>query len=550
MLIVPAVLLLLVFGVMYAFSSSTEFPGRPRTPKSTVAQEPDPDSSSGPAKTEVIDSPKAPPPPSSPQQTTQASISVPLLPSSALPDADWSPLSSKKDPRSNIDTKRRDAIKEGMLHAWRGYEQYAWGHDELRPVTNTFNNWLGMGATIVDALDTLWIMDLKDEFKKARDWTAEKLDFDKNMDISVFETTIRALGGLEAAYDLSGDPMFLEKARKLADRLMFAFDTPTGIPCGTLNLKTGSRSCHSWTGFSAVLAEIGTVQLEFRELSHHVGDPKYQEKVDSIIRQIDEKNVQDGLYPLFVDTNSGSFTTSQVSYGALGDSFYEYLLKTHLHAGRNESVAYYRRMYDGAINGMAKFLIQKSDPSGLTYVAEWNGGRPVHKMDELACFVPGMLALGSVHSPNRERDLQLSKDIMETCYKMWERQASGIAPENVQFTGGRDFVNGANYYLLRPETVESLFYLWRFTKDEKYRDQGWKIWEAIQKQCRTNSGYSGLREVSQPVPQKDDSMQSFFLAETLKYLYLLFSEDELIPLNEWVFNTEAHPLRLLTIPHP
>ncbi|XP_023223063.1 mannosyl-oligosaccharide alpha-1,2-mannosidase IA-like [Centruroides sculpturatus] len=92
------------------------------------------------------------------------------------------------------------------------------------------------------------------------------------------------------------------------------------------------------------------------------------------------------------------------------------------------------------------------------------------------------------------------------------------------------------------KVIESYFYLWRFTHDPKYREWGWEAAQAIEKHCRVENGFTGLKNVYVLDSPKDDVQQSFFLAETLKYLYLLFSEDDLIPLDSWVFNTEAHPL--------
>ncbi|CUG31017.1 mannosyl-oligosaccharide alpha-1,2-mannosidase, putative [Bodo saltans] len=167
-------------------------------------------------------------------------------------------------------------------------------------------------------------------------------------------------------------------------------------------------------------------------------------------------------------------------------------------------------------------------------------------MDHLACFVGGMLALGSaeVEGLVREPLLKLAGELTETCVKMYTRQKSGVSPEFVEFPAQQDFINGPGYYILRPETMESLFYMWRFTKDQKWRDYGWKIFRAIDRWCKVETGgYSGLKEVNVKTPLKDNLMQSFWMAETLKYAYLLFADDDAFDLSLWVFNTEAHPLR-------
>ena len=163
-----------------------------------------------------------------------------------------------------------------------------------------------------------------------------------------------------------------------------------------------------------------------------------------------------------------------------------------------------------------------------------------------------MFALGAVTSPDparTARDLELGRQLTRTCYEFWHRQPTGIAPELVNFVAGADFKTPGNakHYLLRPETVESLFVLYRTTGDPIYQDWGWEIWQSIEKHCRGPNGYHGLRDVTNANnPGDDNTQQSFFLAETLKYLYLLFSPTDLIPLDKYVFNTEAHPLGIIT----
>jgi len=137
-----------------------------------------------------------------------------------------------------IREQRRESVKNGFLHAWHGYSKYAWGYDELRPISNTgrnkFNGWC---ATIVDALDTMWIMDLKDEFNLSREFVS-KLNFtNSDSETNVFETIIRYLCGLLSAFELSGDPIFLEKAKELGMALLPSFDNATGLPYNNVQLN-------------------------------------------------------------------------------------------------------------------------------------------------------------------------------------------------------------------------------------------------------------------------------------------------------------------------
>lgn len=181
-------------------------------------------------------------------------------------------------------------------------------------------------------------------------------------------------------------------------------------------------------------------------------------------------------------------------------------------------------------------------------MAESKNGRIERKMDHLVCFVAGTLALGAQYLPEvRDEHMDLAKRLGETCYQMYAQQKTGLAPEFVRFTGSGMSV-GAGHNLLRPEAIEALFYLWRFTKDAKYREWGWKMFLAFEKHSKVPSGgYVGLRNVNQDSPDapRDDKMETFWLAETLKYFLLLFSDDSLLNLETHVLNTEAHPLRVL-----
>merc|ERR1712159_10550 len=333
------------------------------------------------------------------------------------------------------DTEKMNAVKEAMLHSWTGYKQFAWGQDELQPLSRNGKNWLGQGGTIVDALDTLWIMGLKSEFDDGVKWVSESLRFDTGMDVSFFETTIRILGGLLSAYEFSGNKMLLDKARDIGDRLCKSFQaTGSGLPMAQVNLNTGSASAAGWTGGQLILAEVGTVQLEFGALSKHTGDSKYDDMAMHVYDVIAKQNVNPpGMYPLYLDPNSGSFTSSQVSLGALGDSFFEYLIKVWLQRGRKDDRL--KNMYDMASTSILDNLYKDHPSTGLKFVAEWNGGGTVNKMDHLACFTGGMFALGASFSTEEQRHISASEGIAEVCYNMYKRMPSGLSPEFVTFDG-------------------------------------------------------------------------------------------------------------------
>ncbi|XP_061361554.1 mannosyl-oligosaccharide 1,2-alpha-mannosidase MNS1-like isoform X1 [Gastrolobium bilobum] len=445
-----------------------------------------------------------------------------------------------------ISIQRREKVKDAMIHAWTSYEKFAWGKDELKPQSmNGVDSFGGLGATLVDSLDTLFIMGLDAQFKRAREWIAKSLYFNKNIEVSVFETTIRVLGGLLSAYDLSGDKVFLEKARDLADKLLPAWDTPSGIPFNRINLAYGNTSNPRWTRGNSILADSGSEQLEFIALSQRTKDPKYHQKAEKVIKELQRTFPEDGLLPIYLNPLTGTKSAGSITFGAMGDSFYEYLLKAWIQGNKTEVVQFYREMWETSMRGLQS-LIRKSTPSSFTYISEKLGNALFDKMDELACFVPGMVALGSSGYGPGEADkfMSLAEELAWTCYNFYQSTPTKLAGENYYFREGEDMSVGTSWNIQRPETIESLFYLWRFTRNKTYQEWGWDIFQAFEKNSRIETGYVGLKDVT--TGAKDNMMQSFFLAETLKYLYLLFSPPSVIPLDEWVFNTEAHPLRIVT----
>ncbi|KMZ09074.1 uncharacterized protein Dsimw501_GD24646, isoform C [Drosophila simulans] len=450
-----------------------------------------------------------------------------------------------------IQFERRAHVKQMMEHAWHNYKLYAWGKNELRPLSqrphsaSIFGSY-DLGATIVDGLDTLYIMGLEKEYREGRDWIERKFSLDNiSAELSVFETNIRFVGGMLTLYAFTGDPLYKEKAQHVADKLLPAFQTPTGIPYALVNTKTGVAKNYGWaSGGSSILSEFGTLHLEFAYLSDITGNPLYRERVQTIRQVLKEIEKPKGLYPNFLNPKTGKWGQLHMSLGALGDSYYEYLLKAWLQSGQTDEEA--REMFDEAMLAILDKMVRTS-PGGLTYVSDLKFDRLEHKMDHLACFSGGLFALGAATRQNDYTDkyMEVGKGITNTCHESYIRAPTQLGPEAFRFSEAveaRALRSQEKYYILRPETFESYFVLWRLTHDQKYRDWGWEAVCALEKHCRTAHGYCGLRNVYQQEPQKDDVQQSFFLAETLKYLYLLFSDDSVLPLDEWVFNTEAHPL--------
>ena len=457
---------------------------------------------------------------------------------------------------------RQSRVKLAMAHAWGGYKKFAWGEDELEPLSQTGITSFGMGLTLVDSLDTLIVMGLDEEVALAIDWIDRHLAFGEQEEINLFEVTIRVLGGLLSAYEATGHASLLSKADELGQKMLFAFHTPHGLPFGTIGLRSKTRYNPKWSRGACTVAEVATLQLEFRALSRHTGDPVYEavaQRVMDHLRKMPTRtsgpqawpaDLPHGLYPMFISPETGLFLSNEVTLGARADSLYEYLLKQWLLSGQTDQRM--RDMYETSVASIRQHLVRRGGAGrcgNCTYLASWNHRTKTHKdqMDHLACFAPGMLALGA-HGESYEEDMQLAAELMETCYRMYADSPTGLAAEIADFAHPTRVTaaTGAKHCLLRPETSESLFLMWRLTGEKRYREWGWELFEAFETHTRVPSGgFVPLHDVGKPhSQQKTGRMESFFTAETLKYLFLLFGDGAAYPLDEYVFNTEAHPLRI------
>lgn len=242
-----------------------------------------------------------------------------------------------------------------LRHSWNGYKKFAWGHDNLKPMTQTYTEWFELGLTIIDAIDTLYIANMQEEYEEAKEWVTTSLNLDVNRDVNLFETTIRVLGGLLSIYHLSGEDIFLAKAIELGNRLMPCFDSPSHIPYSDVNLHLMKAHAPKWSPDSST-SEVTTIQLEFRDLARSAGEPNYEDAVAKVSEKIHHLPKTDGLVPIFINANTGTFRSfSTISLGARGDSYYEYLLKQWLQTNRKEN-PYLIDDYREAIDGVIKHL--------------------------------------------------------------------------------------------------------------------------------------------------------------------------------------------------
>ncbi|GAA6013653.1 hypothetical protein JCM11491_002740 [Sporobolomyces phaffii] len=545
--------------------------------------------------------------------------------------------------------ERRDWVKRAFLHAWEGYKEHAWGHDELAPVSNLWSdNYNGWGATLVDNLDTLLIMNLSHEYNLARQHVAAidftylvpsstrffpasprlpplaaldvvpdpTVDYDDLPDpdaaappdewinarlhaatspfspttVPLFETTIRYLGGLISAYDLSGgDPVMLARARELGDWLLPSLNTDWGLAVPRYRL--GSNPDGGPNG-RAVLAEVGSLGMELIRLSQITHDETYYIAAQRAMDTLDTRFSKAGpvsssggkirgrlgtLLPSHVNPMTPAQLQGEYTFGGLADSYYEYMIKqAQLTSFTNPQ---FDRMYRDAIDSAYRYLVKpvESVPGrerdGMVTIGTMNWGAYRHELQHLTAFAGGMLALGA-QLLDRPKDLETAKNFTEACVWVYESSATGIGGEQTTFydkgdptrfvavtepdgttaqhpRGAPAGVRTANRKQIgRPETIESVVYLWRVTGDRYWQDRGWQMFTSWVEHAITESGFAAVADVNVVPVRHDDSMESFVTAETLKYYYLLFSPRDFMSLDDYVFNTEAHPFLIPKAPSP
>jgi ER degradation enhancer, mannosidase alpha-like 2 len=413
-------------------------------------------------------------------------------------------------------------VRTEFQHAWTSYTRLASGHDEVNPLTRTVHDWYPPAVlymTPIDALDTMQLMGLNDEAASVRALLLDKLTFDLDTRVQVFEVNIRILGGLLTAFQMSGEPKFLTLAEDLGKRLLPAFQTPTGMPYRYVNLRTGKAD-------DAVSnpAEIGTLILEFGTLSRLTGRPIYYDAAKKAIVELwKRRDPTTNLLGEGIDVTTGMWTNTSSHIGGGIDSYYEYVLKCE----RLFDDADCGTMWRAGVAAVNRYLADDG-PTGLWYgVSDMKTGRRTQtRYGSLQAFLPAVLALGG--------DVTSAARLQDSGFRMWN--LNGIEPEEYDYR--KNQITDARY-VLRPEIIESAYYLYHYTRDPKYLEMGRTFFEDLVKYCRTDDGYTTLKSVKDK--SKGDRQHSFLLAETLKYLYLLF-EPEAVNFDRVTFNTEAHPI--------
>ncbi|XP_014661702.1 PREDICTED: ER degradation-enhancing alpha-mannosidase-like protein 2 [Priapulus caudatus] len=453
-------------------------------------------------------------------------------------------------------TKYRERVSRMFHHAYDSYIQNAYPYDELRPLTcDGFDTWGSFSLSLIDALDTLAVLGNYSEFRRVAHLLIDKANFDIDVNVSVFETNIRVVGGLLSAHLLShragmqledGWPCsgpLLRLAENVANRLLPAFDTYTGMPYGTVNLRHGVPSGETTV---TCTAGVGTFIVEFGSLSQLTGDQRFQYVALQALKALWKYRSNVSLVGNHIDVQSGEWTASEAGIGAGVDSYFEYLVKGAIMFQKPELMDQFREYY-----GAIQRYLNRDD--WYFWASMDKGQITLPVFQNLEAFWPGLLTLVG--------ELDQAKKSLHNYHQVWKQ--FGFTPEfyNVPTNEARKNREG---YPLRPELIESTMYLYQATRDPVLLQVGVDILESIEHSAKTSCGYATIHNVN--THSLDNRMESFFLSETTKYLYLLFDPDNfihntgsqgtviqtaggecVIDAGGYIFNTEAHPLDMAAV---
>lgn len=493
-------------------------------------------------------------------------------------------LSSSVHSKWAAQLERREAIRAAFLHNYGIYEKYAFGYDIVRPITRkgSDNSILaGMGGTIIDSMSTMIIMGLNgtQEYHRALEHV-RKTDFTMTRTgnpvgtVSLFELTIRYIGGLISAFELNGEQkqerFLIDQAASLANELTHAWSWNTRIPYNRVNInkKHPEEEEELKDRGTACLAEIGTLTMEWDRLSHYTGNSTYKKlALDSLEAVFDSTAIFPGLWAQRMDRRTEKPHRDYVTWGGGTDSMIEYFSKYPLMLGDSQHKQL--SILNETMSSTFDQLVKKTGLGNLTFLADWSkyyGHGTINIHSHLACFSGGNIAMAG-KILHKDDWTQLGLEVSESCARMYEMTYTGIGPiawgwldkegralgweDSTDITSARMEFHRNNgvfltmeFYSHQPEVIESMFYAWRITGDEMWRDMAWNAFQSMQKYLEFNqSGWTGITNVNDPSAGLYDGMQSFLFAELFKYLFLMFDDPDKFSLDDYVFNTEAHPFK-------
>lgn len=413
-----------------------------------------------------------------------------------------------------------EKIKSEFVRSWNAYKTYAWGHDVLLPISKGYMDWYehSLGISPIDAYSTMKVMGLEEEALEVQQYVVDSLDFDKDQFVKTFEVNIRVLGGLVAMYQFTGDKRVLEKAEDFGRRLLPAYNTGTGIPAYWVNLRTGATK-----GDTVNMAEGGSSLIEMGMLSRFTGNPIYFEKAKNASLAIFNRRSPIGLIGESINVQTGQWTDSISHIGCCIDSYYEYLYKGWL-LFRDKEL---KSAWDQSIISIQKYIAEEVD-SNLWYAqVDMNTGIRVKQVVTLYdAYFPAVLCLAG--------DLESAARYQDSWNGLWMEY--GLEPMVYDYGKGEVLYPAYN---LNPEIIESAYYLYHFTGEDKYKQMTSQYFNDIMTYCRTDVAFTNIKDVT--TKEQKDHLETFFLAETMKYLYLVFANPDGINPDACVFSTEAHP---------
>jgi mannosyl-oligosaccharide alpha-1,2-mannosidase len=449
------------------------------------------------------------------------------------------------------------AVKDIFLQSYDAYSKFAFGHDSLAPVSKgVIDDRNGWGATIADALGTMLLMGFDDLFDQALDFIS-KVNFNESNTpdpVDLFETTIRYVGGMISAYELSGKQheILIQQAQQLADKMKSAWVKPNQtIPFGMVFFNNNSA-------INAVnnVAEAGTLDVEWSRLTLYTGDQLYTTLTEGSVRTIaNQPTPFPGFPPQLINPVNNMFVDAFLTWGGGTDSYLEYLIKYARITNTDDNL--FADTWHAAVDSSIKELLRTSTVGDHVYLADWNAGEVLLEGSHLACFEGGNWILGG-KLLNNETIVNIGLALADACWNTYASTTTGIGPETFAFIAPNGnftqpdpqqlafyqehgfWVTTADY-IQRPEVLETNFYAWRATGDTKYLDNAASAIQSFQKflVAKETNGYAGLNDVTNPAAGLEDDTESFWFAEVLKYLYLTFDDPQNISLDTHVFNTEG-----------
>ena len=452
----------------------------------------------------------AAPPPSSPPSAPPAAPGV-AAPAQPAPPASWHALAAD--------------VRRETRWAWRNYVAKAFGHDQIKPVSGGFEEFFvpdrPVGLTIVEALDTLWLMELDAELAQGVAWVKKHLRFDIDAPFQVFETNIRMLGGLLSAYHCTRDNRLLELAADLGDRLLPAFTrSPSGVPYRYANLATGAV-----TGPETNLAETGTYITEFGSLSRWTGDQKYYAAAKRAFEVTFAKRSTLDLLPYAVHAETAEWLNTTATIGPPADSYYEYLWDGWRLFGDRDLKSWYDTLTAGIMAHQAEIV---DGHLWFAQVDAFTGAVVDRRQSELGSFYGGLLAeSGDVA---RGRAYHDSWNLVQDRY--------GVLPEGITYPSLA--VESAGNQL-RPEFADAAFSLWLVTGDDLYRRRAAAHFQHMKRTSKVRYGYTILTDVT--TGAQGDFCPGYWWSEQLKYYWLMFGDVRRFNYRDHYLSTEGNLLR-------